>query len=78
MREAEILRRFEFRRQAAGNVAADLGDLVGNRVVLATVIFGIGNLPVAFDGAPDELEFLIGRQPIRRHRERRAYGAVFR
>ena len=78
MHEAEIFRYNEVRTEAPGLVSLRLGDLVGDRPVLAAVIFRVGDLPGAVDRAPDELELLFGGQSLRGHRHRRARRAVLR
>ena len=64
VREAEIVGRGERRRQTPASSDSHLGDLVADRLVFAAVIFGIVDLPASFHGAPDELEFLPGRQAL--------------
>jgi len=74
--EAKILGRFELVGQLAVDVAFDLGDLIGDRIVFAAVVFGVLDFPAAFDGAPDELELLVRRQPLRGDGQRRSGRAV--
>jgi len=76
--KAEIFRYNEVRTEASGLVSFRLGDLVGNRSILAAVIFRVGDLPRAIDRAPDELELLPGGQSLRGHRHRRARRTVLR
>ena len=76
--EAEILRRDEARGQPTGLIGFHLGDLIGDRLVFAAVVFGIRDFPDALDGAPDQLEFLIGRQLLGRHREGSAGRTILR
>src|SRR5262249_6841384 len=45
-------------------IAPERRDLEGGRRVLAAVIFPLPHFPATSYGAPDELEFRVGRQPF--------------
>ena len=74
--KAEILRRDEARRDAAGLVALHRRDPIGDRREFAAEIFGNRDLPAPLHGAPDQLEFLPGGKALAGDRERRADRAV--
>ena len=76
VQEAEILGRHEARDHAAVLIGPHLGDAIGDRFVLAPVIFRIGDLPGSPHRAPDQVEFLLGRQPFRGHDQGRADRAM--
>src|SRR4029077_811749 len=49
MDEAEIFRYQEFRTEAPGLISFRLRDLVGDRPILATMVFRVSDLPRAVD-----------------------------
>src|SRR4051794_25643420 len=74
--EAEIFRRHEMRGDVAGFVACHGGDPVGDRRELAAVIFRDRHVPLALDGAPDQVEFLLGGKTLAADGNGRADRAV--
>ena len=75
--KAEIIRR----RKACGEAPLGIALHFAHQIIggneFAALIFGLRDFPAAIDGAPDQLEFLVGRKFFALDRERRAGLAVF-